>query len=71
MSPEERAQLSAVKLDTADGWAFWRFDLEFRLTPFQRSVQVGLPAQTQGSACQQQLCILPALLTVHNVAAST
>lgn len=41
VSPEERTQLLPVKLDAADGWAFWRFDLEFRLTPFQRSVQVG------------------------------
>lgn len=59
VSPEERTQLLPVKLDAADGWAFWRFDLEFRLTPFQRSVQYQVEAG--GSSVPTYTFWLPAI----------
>lgn len=40
-------RLTAVQLDSCEGWAFWRFELAFTLTEWQRSVTYTITAGGQ------------------------
>lgn len=60
ISAGERSEAPATWLDTVGEWAFWRFELAFQLTPFQRAVQYRVEAPASGVATPTYTFWLPA-----------